>query len=77
MLFRYLGSHVFETLDKTRLKVSRVRDLNDPFEFLYSPRRRTSTADEIVSQIHNRLEDPSSELRAVFPPTARINFGKG
>ena len=67
-LYRYLGSHAFETLDKERLKTSRVRDLNDPFELLYSPKREL-TQDEARSKILNRLVNPSTqaEFSAYFP----------
>ena len=67
-LFRYLGSHVRETLEKARLKTSRVRDLNDPFELLYSP-KRTLTQAEAASRIPNRLKTPSllAALKIHFP----------
>lgn len=66
ILFRYLGTHACVTLEKARLKTSRVRDLNDPFEFLYSPKRSLTEA-EAHLRIQNRLADPSCQasLRAV------------
>lgn len=35
LLFRYFGSHAFETLRDTFLKTATVGSLNDPFELLY------------------------------------------
>ncbi len=32
---RYLGSHLGDVLTNSRLKVSRVSQFNDPFEFRY------------------------------------------
>ena len=37
LLYRYLGSHAFETLRNQRLKVSLVTEFNDPFECMYRP----------------------------------------
>lgn len=35
ILYRYFGSHAFETVRDGRLKVSKLSDFNDPFEGLY------------------------------------------
>ena len=35
LLFRYFGSHGFETFRDARLKASRISTFNDPFECMY------------------------------------------
>ena len=70
MLYRYFGSHAFETLRDSRLLTSKLSAFNDPFEFLFSPKRHFTT-EELAAIIDNRLTDPLSLLmetmRAAFP----------
>ncbi len=62
---RYLGSHLEDILTNCRLKVSRVSELNDPFEFRYkivgklkrdvaaAYYRRKLEKEEFIQQIRN------------------------
>jgi len=70
-LFRYFGSHAYETLSKQRLMTSRVSGFNDPFELLYSA-KRTLTPAEAAAQIQNRLADPAFQAAL---KDARITAG--
>lgn len=67
-LFRYFGSHAYETLEEGLLMTSRVSGFNDPFEFLYVPERHLPT-DQADSFIQKRLADPSFQalIEARFP----------
>jgi hypothetical protein len=68
MLYRYFGSHAIETLRDRRLLTSKLSGFNDPFEFLFSPKRQYSTA-ELATMAENRLTDPLflERIRSKFP----------
>lgn len=68
MLFRYFGSHAVETLRDSRLLTSKLSGFNDPFEFLFSPKRQYSAA-ELCAIVENRLTEPLflERVRSAFP----------
>lgn len=69
-LYRYFATHAYETLRDKRLKVSRITELNDPFEFLYytTPISTNKQAKFLLRQLENcpesfqRAQQKNSEL---------------
>ena len=65
LLYRYFGSHAFETLKEAKLKTSRISSFNDPFEFLYvSVGKITSEqAKQFVRNMRNKLHITDKEIQ--------------
>ena len=64
ILTRYLGSHLEDILTNCRLKVSRVSELNDPFEFRYKVvGKMTRDADATFLQRRLEKKDFIQQLR--------------
>jgi hypothetical protein len=57
LLYRYLGSHTYETLAEAKLKTSRITSFNDPFEFLFVTKGKI-TAAHAREYVLSRLKEP-------------------
>jgi Protein of unknown function (DUF2971) len=57
LLYRYFGSHAFETLKEAKFKTSRITSFNDPFEFLFLTKGKM-TAPVARKYVLSRLKDP-------------------
>ena len=57
MLFRYFGTHAFETIRDRRLLTSKLSSFNDPFEFIFTP-KDDYTDEEIRIIAQKRLKSP-------------------
>jgi hypothetical protein len=66
LLYRYFGSHAFETLKKAKLKTSRISDFNDPFEFLFVPIIRGEITPEAARGALRLFHDNPALLMEIF-----------
>ncbi len=57
ILYRYFGTHAFETLQAAELKTSRISSFNDSFEFLYVTVGKTTQV-EAETYLDSHLCDP-------------------
>lgn len=57
LLYRYFGSHTYETLRDAKLKASRLTNFNDPFEYLFVTKGKI-TASMARKYVLSRLDHP-------------------
>ncbi len=70
LLYRYFGSHAFETLKDAKLKTSRFSTFNDPFEFLYVPVGKLTPKKArayLTSKINSNSPTFFEQFRREFP----------
>jgi Protein of unknown function (DUF2971) len=74
LLFRYFGSHGFESLCSGRLKVSRVSTFNDPFDCMFRM-SGDMTADKATAYIESWMRSPEimKQIQLKYPEVRNMD----